>query len=73
MEGEKRTDGDVTEVRAVSGSPLLVAAAVRAVSREKFEPAVLDGDPTPIVLKVEIDFDLMNRDLPHVAEGFSQR
>ena len=38
--------GKVIRVRAVSGPPILAAAAVDAVSRERFIPLVLDGEPT---------------------------
>jgi periplasmic protein TonB len=48
--------GDVRGMRVVSGHPLLVQAAFSAVSKRKYEPTVLDGEPTPIDLKVEISF-----------------
>jgi protein TonB len=55
--------GNVTHVKVVSGPPLLAAATINAVSREKFEPATLDGEPTPITLSVEVDFHLTGGDL----------
>jgi protein TonB len=55
--------GNVTQVKVVSGPPLLAAATINAVSREKFEPATLDGEPTPITLSVEVDFNLTGGDL----------
>jgi len=48
--------GDVKGMRVVSGHPLLVQAALSAVSKRKYEPTVLDGEPTPIDLKVEVSF-----------------
>jgi protein TonB len=48
--------GDVTGMRVVSGHPLLVPAALKAVSKRRYEPTVLDGEPTPIDLRVEIKF-----------------
>jgi protein TonB len=48
--------GNVTEARAISGHPLLVQAALKAVSRRRYEPTILDGEPTPIELTVEVSF-----------------
>jgi TonB family protein len=55
--------GNVIHVKVVSGPPLLAAATIDAVSQEKFEPATLDGEPTPITLSVEVDFNLTGGDL----------
>jgi protein TonB len=48
--------GKVTGVRAISGHPLLIPAALSAVSKRIYEPTVLDGDPVPIDLRVEVSF-----------------
>jgi protein TonB len=48
--------GDVKGMRAISGHPLLIPAAMSAVSKRKYEPTVLDGQPTPIELRVEVSF-----------------
>ncbi len=48
--------GDVKGMRVISGHPLLVPAALSAVSKRKYEPTILDGEPTPIDLRVEISF-----------------
>ncbi len=48
--------GKVTGMRAISGHPLLIPAALSAVSKRRYEPTVLDGEPTPIDLRVEITF-----------------
>jgi len=50
--------GNVTGMRAISGHPLLVPAAMEAVSKRKYEPTVLDGEPTPIDLRVEVSFSI---------------
>ena len=49
-------NGNVTEVRAVSGQPLLISAALKAVSKRKYEPTYLDGEPMPIDLRVLVTF-----------------
>jgi periplasmic protein TonB len=48
--------GKVTGMRAISGQPMLIPAALSAVSKRRYEPTVLDGEPTPIDLRVEISF-----------------
>ena len=49
-------NGNVTEERAVSGHPLLMTAALKAVSKRKYEPTYLDGKATPIDLRGVIPF-----------------
>ena len=48
--------GNVAEARAVSGNALLIAAALKAVSERRYEPTILDGQPTPVALRVEVNF-----------------
>jgi outer membrane biosynthesis protein TonB len=48
--------GNVVEVRAISGHPLLIPPAMKAVSQRKYEPTVLDGQATPVNLRVEVTF-----------------
>ena len=48
--------GNVTSEKALSGQPILIPAALEAVARRKYEPTVLDGEPTPIDLRVEVAF-----------------
>lgn len=50
--------GQVKGMRVVSGHPLLVPAAMKAVAQRRYEPTVLDGEPTPIDLRVEIKFSV---------------
>jgi protein TonB len=50
--------GDVVQVQAVSGPKLLMQAALESVSKRKYQPTILDGQPTPIVLHVDVDFRL---------------
>lgn len=50
--------GNVTGMRAISGHPILIPAAMEAVSKRKYEPTVLDGEPTPIDLRVEVSFSI---------------
>ena len=43
--------GNVIEMHAISGHPLLIPAAMKAVSLRKYEPTVLDGEATPVDLR----------------------
>lgn len=48
--------GKVTGMRVISGHPLLIPSALSAVSKRRYEPTVLDGEPTPIDLRVEVSY-----------------
>jgi periplasmic protein TonB len=48
--------GSVKGMRVISGQPMLIPSALIAVSKRKYEPTVLDGEATPIDLRVEISF-----------------
>jgi periplasmic protein TonB len=50
--------GSVKGMRVISGHPMLVHSALTAVSKRKYEPTILDGEPTPIDLRVEISFTI---------------
>ncbi len=50
--------GNVTGERVISGHPLLVPAALQAVLARKYEPTILDGEATPVDLRVEITFHM---------------
>jgi len=48
--------GNVVEMHAISGHPLLIPAAMKAVSQRKYAPTILDGEATPLNLRVEVTF-----------------
>jgi len=50
--------GNVTGMRAISGPAILIQSAMTAVAKRKYEPTILDGEPTPIDLRVEVSFSL---------------
>ena len=50
--------GNVVQEKVVSGHPLLLQAAMKAVSQRKYEPTILDGEPTPVDLRVEVNFQM---------------
>jgi len=49
-------EGKVVQARAVSGPPLLLAAALQAVLKWRYEPTYLDGMPVSIQMTVEVGF-----------------
>lgn len=50
--------GNVTQVRAISGPGLLFQSAIKAVVGRKYEPTYLDGQPVAIRLDVTVNFHL---------------
>jgi protein TonB len=51
-------DGNVTTVRVLRGYPLLDESAVEAVRQWRFTPALLNGQPIPVVMTVTVNFAL---------------
>lgn len=50
--------GNVIQARVVSGHPLLVGPALKAVLQWKYEPTSLGGQPISVVLEVQVHFNL---------------
>jgi protein TonB len=50
--------GNVTTAKVLRGHPLLNQAAVDAVQQWKFKPAMLNGEPIPVVMTVTVHFKL---------------
>lgn len=51
-------NGVVESVRVLRGVPLLDDAAVDAVRQWRFSPALLNGEPVPVVMTVTVNFQL---------------
>ncbi|MEM1176749.1 MAG: energy transducer TonB [Acidobacteriota bacterium] len=59
LEATIDTDGQVVDLKVVAGRPLgLSEAALDAVARWRFEPSVLNGQPVPVLYRVEVSFTL---------------
>jgi periplasmic protein TonB len=52
------TEGNVVEMRVVSGNPLLIPAALQAVRQWKYEPTYLNDQPIAVQLIVTVMFRL---------------
>lgn len=51
-------DGTVREVHAAGGHPLLVPAALGAVSQWRYRPTLLNGDPVEVITQIDVHFML---------------
>ena len=52
------TQGHVTEMKVMSGSPLLVEAAEQALAQWKYQPTLLNGQPVAVDMLVTLHFQL---------------
>lgn len=50
--------GNVVKLQAVEGNGFLIAAALRAVARWKFEPSYLNGVPISVAMEIKVTFNL---------------
>ena len=53
--------GGSRSVRVLRSIPLLDQAAVDAVQQWRFTPALLNGEPVPVVMTVTVNFTLQER------------
>ena len=50
--------GNVTELRAVSGHPLLIQSALDAVKKWKYRPFLLNGSPVAVKTRITVNFHM---------------
>jgi len=58
LEAVTATDGSVQNLKALSGPALLLAAAREAVSRWRYQPTLLNGEPVEVLTEVAVIFRL---------------
>jgi len=51
-------DGTIQNLRAASGHPLLVNAAIEAVRQWLYQPTLLSGEPVEVIAPIEVNFSL---------------
>lgn len=51
-------EGNVTQMKLISGHPLLVGAAMQAVRQWKYQPTLLNGTPVAVKMMVHVNFSL---------------
>jgi periplasmic protein TonB len=57
LEAVVTISGTVSEIRVISGHPLLVDAAVNCVKQWQYEPTELNGTPVPVILTARVHFE----------------
>jgi periplasmic protein TonB len=61
LEATVTATGDVIDVKVISGPPMLIPAAIKAVEEWKYEPTIINGRPVPVILTATVNFSLKNR------------
>jgi protein TonB len=51
-------DGTVEQLSVASGHPLLIRAAVEAVSQWRYRPTLLNGEPVEVITEIDVHFTL---------------
>lgn len=51
-------DGSITNLRVMSGNPLLAASALDAVKKWRYRPYMLNGEPVDVETTIKIDFHM---------------
>ena len=52
------TEGKIAQLRAMSGHPLLIGAAMDAVKRWVYSPTLLNGVPVEVITEITVTFTL---------------
>ncbi|HTZ99948.1 MAG TPA: energy transducer TonB [Candidatus Aquilonibacter sp.] len=58
LEAQIGTDGEVEELRLVSGNPILAQAALEAVRQWRYQPTRLNGEPVEVETRITVTFTL---------------
>jgi len=51
-------DGTIQDLKVLGGHPLLVKSALDAVSRWRYQPTLLNGEPVEVVTEIDVNFTL---------------
>jgi protein TonB len=51
-------NGTIQELKAVSGHPLLIPAALEAVRQWVYQPTLLNGEPVEVQTTIDVNFTL---------------
>jgi protein TonB len=61
LEAQVDTRGRVKTVKVLRGHPLFDEAALEAVRQWRYQPLLLNGEPTEFILTVTVQFNLTQR------------
>lgn len=51
-------DGTIQDLKVLTGHPLLVKSAIEAVSRWRYQPTLLNGEPVEVITEIDVNFTL---------------
>lgn len=51
-------DGSVKDVQIISGPPMLLKSATKAVKKWKYEPTLFNGEPVEVKTTISVNFSL---------------
>jgi periplasmic protein TonB len=52
--------GEIENLALISGHPMLVPAAIKAVQEWRYRPFLLNGEPVEVETTINVDFELSN-------------
>jgi protein TonB len=58
LEGTVNVNGSIENIHVVEGHAFLIDAALKAVKKWKYRPAILNGQPTPCPVTISVRFNL---------------
>jgi periplasmic protein TonB len=58
LQAEISKNGDIENLRLVSGHPMLAPAAIDAVKQWKYRPYILNGEPVEVETQITVNFTL---------------
>ncbi len=51
-------EGNIKELKAESGHPLLIPSALEAVKQWRYKPTLLNGEPVEVITQIDVNFTL---------------
>ena len=58
MQAEVDKDGEVAEVKLLSGDPILAESAMKAVRKWRYQTTLLNGRPVAVLTQIDVNFTL---------------
>jgi protein TonB len=61
LDADISKDGAIETLKAISGHPLLIPAAVDAVKQWRYKPYVLKGEPVAVNIQIIVEFNFSSK------------
>ena len=58
LQAEISKNGDIQNLRVISGHPMLIQSALEAVKQWKYKPYYLNGEPVEVETQIQVNFSL---------------